>query len=82
MPLVSLVSVAVSVRSFGDHSARSAYGVLGVYSCICELGALVTMVHAESLMFVEFVAVSVRCFDDCSTFSVIVDCSDICVVLW
>ena len=30
VPLVSLVSVAVSVRYFGDHSACSAYGVLGV----------------------------------------------------
>ena len=34
-PLVSLVSVAVSVRYFGDHSASSASGILGVYSCIC-----------------------------------------------
>ena len=30
VPLVSLVSVAVPVRCFGDHSACSAYGVLGV----------------------------------------------------
>ena len=31
VPLVSLVSVAVSVRYFGDYNAC---GVLGVYSCI------------------------------------------------
>ena len=33
VPLVSLVSVAVSVRTFGDSSAS---GVIGVCSCICE----------------------------------------------
>ena len=37
VPLVSLVSLAVSVRCFGDHSPRSAYGVLGVCSCICKV---------------------------------------------
>ena len=37
VPLVSMVSLAVSVRFVGDSSARSAYGVLGVCSCICEV---------------------------------------------
>ena len=37
VPLVSLVSVAVSVRWLGSSSANSAYGFLGVYSCICEV---------------------------------------------
>ena len=30
VPLVSLVSIAVSVKCFGDCSACNAYGVLGV----------------------------------------------------
>ena len=36
VPLVS-VSVAVSVRCFGDSSAYSASSVHGVFSCICEV---------------------------------------------
>ena len=34
VPLVSLVSVIVSVRCFGDSGAC---GVLGVGSCFCEV---------------------------------------------
>ena len=37
VPLVSLVSVVVSVRCFGDSGACSAPGVLGVCHCFCEL---------------------------------------------
>ena len=37
VPMVSLVSVAVSVRCFGDSSAYSASSVHGVFSCICEM---------------------------------------------
>ena len=37
VPLVSLVTVAVSVRCFGDSSTHSTSGVLGVCNCICEV---------------------------------------------
>ena len=37
VPLVSMVSIAVSVRCFGDSSAYSVSGVLGICVCICEM---------------------------------------------
>ena len=37
VPLVSLVSVAVSVRCFGDSGTCSAPRVLGVRCCFCEV---------------------------------------------
>ena len=37
VPMVSSMSVVVSVRCFGDSSASSASGDLGVYSCVCEV---------------------------------------------
>ena len=37
VPLVPLVSVAVSVRCFGDSGACSAPGVLGVRLCFSEM---------------------------------------------
>ena len=37
VPLVSLVSVVVSVRCFGDNGACSAPGVLGVCCCFCDV---------------------------------------------
>ena len=37
VPLVSTVSLAVFVRCFGDSSAYSVSGILGVCGCICEM---------------------------------------------
>ena len=37
VPLVSLVSVAVSVKCCGDSGACSASGALGVRCCFCEV---------------------------------------------
>ena len=59
VPLVSLVSVAVSVRCFGDSSACSASGVIGVSSCISEV-LLVTIVPEVPMVSLVFVAVSIR----------------------
>ena len=80
VPLVSLVSVVVSVRCFGDSGACSAPGVLGVF-----VGALVTVVPVVPLVSLVSVVVSVRCFGDsgaCGAFGVLGVCCCFCEVLW
>ena len=66
VPLVSLVSVVVSVRCYSDSGAC---GALSVPCCFCEARAAVTLVPAVPLVSSVSLAISVRCCCDSSSCS-------------
>ena len=65
MPMVSLVSLAVSVRCFSGSSAHSVSGVLVVCSYICE----VLWCHSAHLVSLVSLAEFMSCFSDPSAHS-------------